>query len=162
MEHIKGVLPKIWASPAWKKRLQAGEVLSRWEEIVGPAIAKAARPKSFSKGRLIIEVKDSIWMNQLHFEEERILSLLNVQAGEELFQEIRWVLSKRPFRKHPKRSTKAREIPPRLRQKIEKEVAVIEDPELRKAFLRLRLTLLKKGQRASRLLRYKDHLDIGR
>ncbi len=162
MEHIKGVLPQIWASPAWKKRLQAGEVLSRWEEIVGPAIARAARPKSFSKGRLIVEVEDSIWMNQLHFEEKRILSLLNAQAGEELFQEIRWVLSKRPFRKHLKRATKAKEISPRLRQQIEKEVAVIEDPELRQAFLRLRLTLLKKGQRASRLERYKDHLGIGR
>lgn len=145
MEHIKGVLPKIWASPAWKKRLLAGEVLSRWEEIVGLAIAKAARPRSFSQGRLIVEVEDSIWMNQLHFEEKKILSLLNARAGEELFQEIRWVLSKRPFRKHLKRSTKTREISPRLRQKIEREVAVIKDPELRQAFLRLRLTLLNKG-----------------
>ncbi len=163
MEHIKGVLPKIWGSPAWKKRLQAGEILSRWEEIVGPAIAKAARPKSFSQGRLIVEVQDSIWMNQLHFEEKKILSLLNARAGEELFQGIRWVLSKRPFRKYPpKRSIKPREISPSLLQKIEKEVAVIEDLELRKAFFRLRLTLIKKGQRASRLQGCKDRLGVGR
>ena len=157
MEHIRSLLAHLWTSPGWKKRFRAGEVLSQWEEIVGPAIARVTRPKGFSQGRLFVEVEDSVWMTRLRFEERRILSLLNEKAGEGLFREIRWVLSRRPLLKHARSAPGPQELSPILRDKASREVATIEDPELREAFLRLRLTLLKKAQRGAGPRGYRGH-----
>ncbi len=162
MEHIKGILINLWSFPSWKLRLEAAEILDKWEEIVGPVIANVARPRAFSQGILTIEVEDSIWMNRLHFEEKRIISLLNERCGKELFAQIRWVLNFKHLKRRPDRSYSIQELPESLKQKIEQEVEVIKDRELRNAFFALRLTIAKKGRRAARHQRYKDRQDIGR
>ncbi len=155
MEHIKGIISNLWSFPGWKKRLKAAEVLAKWEEIVGPRIAKAARPKGFSQGVVIIEVEDSIWMNRLHFEEKRLLNLLNKEASEEIFTQIRWVLTRRPFRKK-EFLRDVKDLPEEIKRKIGQEVKVIQDKEVRNAFFALRLTLAKKAQKVSQPLRYKN------
>ncbi len=146
MEPLGGVIPRLWRFPGWQTRLRAGKILARWEEIVGPAVARAARPRAFSQGKLVVEVQDSVWMTRLRFEEKRILKLLNEAAGEKLFLAIRWSLARKPFPKEekPRMALKSTSLPPSCQEKAQKEVAVIEDPELREAFLRLRLTLLAK------------------
>ncbi len=148
MEPLGRVIPRLWSFPGWEKRLKAGRVLGRWAEIVGPAVARATRPRAFSQGRLWVEVEDSVWMTRLRFEERRLLKLLNEAAGERLFTSIRWVLARRPWPQRAKARPRGPfELPKDWQEKAQKEVAHIEDPELREAFLRLRLTLLAKRTR---------------
>ncbi len=145
MKPLGEVITNLWSFSGWKKRLRAAEVLGQWGDIVGPAVAQVARPRAFSKGTLIIEVRDSVWMTQLKFQERLLLKRLNQVAQEDLFQHIRWVLA-RGFAS-PAPQTKDwlnTPVPVSWQEKAQREVSVIEDPELRQAFLRLRLTLWKK------------------
>ncbi len=145
MEKISFILEKAWQVPAWKKALKAGKILERWPEIVGEGIARAARPLGFARGVLTLEVRDHIWLQRLRFEERKILALLNQEAGDpSLFERIRFVLKKGASRKASLR----RGLPPlpeRLKKRFEKELAILEDEELKKAFLKLRLTLARKN-----------------
>ncbi len=162
MESLGDIVSRAFAAPAWRERLRAMKVLSRWEEIVGEALAQATYPRGFSRGTLILEVEDSLWMQRLRFEEKRLLERLNQAAGESLFKGLRLVLS-RDRRPHPSRPKSRRLEPsPALLKRVEEEVAVIEDPELREAFRRLRLTLLLKAQRGPRLRGYKGPRGVGR
>ncbi|HLA27515.1 MAG TPA: DUF721 domain-containing protein [Syntrophales bacterium] len=49
-----------------------------WEKAVGPQIASQSRPGNLRKGILFVKVSSSVWMQQLHFLKEEIVSKLNV------------------------------------------------------------------------------------
>ncbi|AEH46012.1 protein of unknown function DUF721 [Thermodesulfatator indicus DSM 15286] len=145
MEKIDRVLKNLWAAPAWSKSLVAAQVLDTWEDIVGPQIASAVRPLGFARGVLTLEVSDNIWLQRLRFEEKRLLARLNERAGEAVFKKIRLVLKQNYFKKDkPKRRLQKVSPSKALITRLEKELALIEDEEIRKAFLKLRLTLLAK------------------
>ena len=58
-------------------------VWTRWEDIVGPAVASHAWPSEFFESRiLVILVTDSVWMHQLSLERLRILEMLNSRLPE--------------------------------------------------------------------------------
>ncbi len=143
MERLSNILPNIWAAPAWRKGLKAARLLDRWEELVGEAVARAARPVGYARGTLTLEVSDHIWLQRLRFEEKRILSLLNKAAGEELFTRLRLTL-RRDFSPASRKRQENRARVERLAERFRKELSAIEDEELREAFLRLRLTLARK------------------
>lgn len=143
MERLSNILPQIWAAPAWRKGLKAARLLDRWEELVGEAVARAARPVGYARGTLTLEVSDHIWLQRLRFEEKRILSLLNKAAGEELFTRLRLTL-RRDFSPARRKRRENRARVERLAERFRKELSAIEDEDLREAFLRLRLTLARK------------------
>jgi predicted nucleic acid-binding Zn ribbon protein len=142
MQRISNILEDLWQAPAWKRALKAGHVLERWPELVGKVVARAARPRGFARGVLTLEVYDHIWLQRLRFEERKILKLLNETCGEKIFERLRLVLRSEAWKGSPSR--KRREIPENIKRAIEKELALIEDEELRRAFLKLRLTLARK------------------
>ena len=45
----------------------ASALFSRWEELVGPAIAAHARPLRLQDGRLVVLTDDPAWASQLHW-----------------------------------------------------------------------------------------------
>ncbi|OAG28415.1 DUF721 domain-containing protein [Thermodesulfatator autotrophicus] len=145
MEKIAGVIKNLWAAPVWSNSLRAARVLDEWQNIVGPQIAQAVRPLGFARGVLTLEVSDNIWLQRLRFEEKRLLSRLNERAGEGVFKKIRLVLKRNYYEKKTVKPA-YRKIKPskELVARLEKELATIEDEEIRKAFLRLRLTLMRK------------------
>ncbi len=157
MESIGKIVPQIISTPSWPQRLKAAKILSRWSEIVGENLAKFTKPRGFSRGALILEVKDSSWMHQLKFEEGHLLKRLNQEAGEPLFSSLRLVLSQGGFSSSPP-SFFLPEPDSKLLKQVARDIAPIQDPELREAFARLRLTLLLKAQRAVQLRRYKRPL----
>jgi len=55
------------------------EVWQVWSAVVGPQIAKQAQPHSFSRGRLIVHVTDSVWLHQLRMMRHHILAALNAK-----------------------------------------------------------------------------------
>ena len=160
MEPLAGIVSRLLPAPSWAERLKAARILSRWEEIVGNFLGEATRPRGFSRGTLILEVPDTLWIHQLRFGERNILRRLNEVAGEELFRQIRFVLSRKRTvsREKPKET-----IPEKaLQERASRDVASIEDPELKEAFRRLRLTLLRKVQRAASPRRCRGRRGFGR
>jgi predicted nucleic acid-binding Zn ribbon protein len=83
--------------PAFGKRLQEAEALSRWEAAVGPAIAKHARAIRVQDKVLWVEVDHSIWKSELHYRRRQILEKLNAQGQGAAIEDL-LLLEARPGR----------------------------------------------------------------
>ncbi|MFC1822600.1 DUF721 domain-containing protein [Thermodesulfobacteriota bacterium] len=63
-----------------------------WEEVVGEAVAKNARPFWIKKGLLKVNVSDPIWLQELKFAGENIRGKLNRKLGRNAVQKIEFRL----------------------------------------------------------------------
>ena len=68
------------------------EVLSQWDEICPPMIAKHAKPIGFKDKKLSLEVNSSAWLNELTFFKKDLITELNKRAGKKVIKEIRFYL----------------------------------------------------------------------
>lgn len=70
-------------------------VLNRWDQLVGPHIAKSARPMRVENGILWVAVKSHSWAQELQMQSAAILKKLNKEAGKKLFTGLRFVVRTR-------------------------------------------------------------------
>jgi predicted nucleic acid-binding Zn ribbon protein len=66
------------------------KVWQLWDEAVGEAIAKNARPAAFKGNFLIVHVNSSAWIHQLQFLKKDLISKLNAALGKPLVEEIKF------------------------------------------------------------------------
>ena len=59
-----------------------------WDEVVGPAISRNARPSWIKNGKLKVRVSDPIWLQELEFVEESIREKLNTKLGRKAIDRI--------------------------------------------------------------------------
>lgn len=71
------------------RRIREQEVLLRWEELVGSAIANHATPERFRNGVLWVNVTDAAWRQELHLMRGGLVGRINAALGEEIVQELR-------------------------------------------------------------------------
>ena len=57
------------------------QVLEHWDDLVGEAVARHARPKRLNDGVLVVEVDDPSWATQLRFLSEQLTNGLNERLG---------------------------------------------------------------------------------
>jgi len=107
-----------------------------WDQVVGPQIARRARPIRIREGVLEVRVDQPVWMQQLQLLKPRILARLNEALGKELLRDL--FLRRGAIDQAPTQVTI--EPPPTWLQiklseaelnEIESSVASIPDPELR-------------------------------
>ena len=120
----------------WEQTLKEQEILTRWDEAVGPQIARRAQPLYVSKHRLTVAVDNPAWAQQLAMLKKdllrRIRSLLGNDSIEDLF-----FTSGRIERLQEKDSPSALEentISPEVKRRIDEEASRITDVGLREAF----------------------------
>jgi len=77
-EHIGAVLGNDRRSP-WKRRIKKYALWERWEDLVGKSIAAHARPHSWQKNVLVINVIHSTWMSELQYFREEILEKIRAE-----------------------------------------------------------------------------------
>lgn len=58
------------------------DVMSAWEESVGPVVARHARPVALRSGRLVVEVDEPAWATEIQFQSETILASLRARLGD--------------------------------------------------------------------------------
>jgi predicted nucleic acid-binding Zn ribbon protein len=66
------------------------QVWELWDDVVGHAIADQARPSAFNGGILIIQVTNSVWLQQLQFLRQEILTKLNDRCGSLVVRELKF------------------------------------------------------------------------
>lgn len=71
-----------------KTRLKQGLVLSVWEEVAGPQIAKEATNLHFEGNKLVMSVKNQIWRHEIHMNRFRIAKRLNDRVQAQVVSEI--------------------------------------------------------------------------
>ncbi|MFH0727151.1 MAG: DUF721 domain-containing protein [Pseudomonadota bacterium] len=88
--HISGILTDLLN----QHRRQSGREMIRirevWEEIVGAAIAKNAQPVAYQKRLLLVNVESSVWIQQLQFLKEDILTRMHEVTGEGMVDDIKF------------------------------------------------------------------------
>ncbi len=89
---LANVLKRYVHSKPLGESLLKIEVLTQWDEICPPVIAKHARPVGFKNKKLSLEVNSSAWLNELTFFKEDLITALNQKAGKKVIIEIRFYL----------------------------------------------------------------------
>lgn len=85
---LKELVKKYLDDVPYRKRLKRGMILSLWDETVGDAIAREAKNVRFEHGKLVINVKNPAWRQEIHMKRFSIAKKLNNQVGEKIIKEI--------------------------------------------------------------------------
>jgi predicted nucleic acid-binding Zn ribbon protein len=114
------------------QRLEAFEVWNFWDDAVGAALARRARPSGCRNGVLIVTVSAHVWMQELQFMKDDLRRSLNARLGKDLIRDIHLVagaVDSAPPTAGSADDTTARLAPMPL--------PAIADPQLAAAFQRL-------------------------
>jgi predicted nucleic acid-binding Zn ribbon protein len=71
------------------RSIREQQMLQRWSDIVGDAVARQATPRRLYNGVLWLNVPDATWRMELHSMRRELLEKINAAVGEELIREIR-------------------------------------------------------------------------
>jgi predicted nucleic acid-binding Zn ribbon protein len=63
-----------------------------WDAVVGPTIARHARPLRLRRGTLVIGVDGASWMQELQFLKHEVRTRLNARLGRAVVREVFLVL----------------------------------------------------------------------
>jgi hypothetical protein len=132
-----------------QKRLKTEQLSVLWPKIVGPIVAKIAYAAQFRNGTLFIDVTDSVWVQELKFQEGELIGRLNGTLGEALVRRLFFQLARMPP-PEANSQTETKSAPPAVMPLdpeqelvLEREVAGVRDPQLRQALKDFRRRLLQ-------------------
>lgn len=74
------------------EKVEAASVIPRWEEIVGPQIARVTRAVRVSDGTLFVAVRSSSWMSELNLMKSDLLRRINAGRGAGRIEQIVFVM----------------------------------------------------------------------
>ncbi len=80
MSSIRSLLPSVLASLA-RETGDARALAAVWEDAVGPAIARAARPTALEGSTLIVAVESARWAAELAGRERELCGRLGEKLG---------------------------------------------------------------------------------
>lgn len=92
MTDISSVIKNLSKSLGFEQKMVELSIQKRWNEIMGENIANHTRPGQIRYKKLYIEVDNSVWMHQLLFLKEEVLSRVNRSIGREIIDEVRFKL----------------------------------------------------------------------
>lgn len=77
-----------------EERLAEAAIVPDWAERVGPAIAAVTRPVHVNRGTLLVAVRSSAWLMELHMMERHILKKLNAGREKGRLTALRFVIDR--------------------------------------------------------------------
>ena len=78
---LSEVLRSLFDDPSLPFNPEDRRIWEVWDDVVGPAIARNARPAWIKDGRLRVWVSGPIWLQELEFAAETIRDRLNQSLG---------------------------------------------------------------------------------
>jgi len=85
---LKDVISNILSDPTLPFNPDDANIWRVWDEVVGPAISKNARPLWIKNGKLKVTVSNPIWLQELQFVEKDIKEKLNGTLGRKAVDKI--------------------------------------------------------------------------
>ena len=74
------------------RRLADADVFVHWDAVVGPIVARHARPRRMRQHVLVVAVDGAEWMQELQFLKHDVCERLNARLGREAVRDIFLVL----------------------------------------------------------------------
>ncbi len=106
-----------------------------WEKIVGKANANHSIPSKLLNKKLIIDVNDNIWVQELSLKADEIINLINEDLKKKIVEKLHFrfrYFTKSDDKKNEEK-TEEYSIPGEKLKKIENILSNIEDKKLREA-----------------------------
>ena len=75
------------------QRLADHAVWAHWETVVGPTLARHARPERLRRGLLVVAVDSAEWMQELQFHKRELRDRLNARLGRTAIRDLFLVLA---------------------------------------------------------------------
>jgi predicted nucleic acid-binding Zn ribbon protein len=76
-EPVGGVVEALFARLGIAAQVERASVIPRWEDLVGPRIARVARPTGLDGGTLFVEVESAAWRSELSLLRPSLMRKLN-------------------------------------------------------------------------------------
>lgn len=135
----------VAASREWHARLAQHRIFLIWPELVGEELAAVCRPEVIRDAVLWVRVTDPVWGQQLQFEKNALLAVLNdYLRGERKIEGVRFRFDpslafelEREQERQPKPAPPSRPVDPAREAGIIHLIAGVDDPQARANLLRL-------------------------
>jgi predicted nucleic acid-binding Zn ribbon protein len=139
------VLGHFLKSSGLKRRIEEQKVLDSWEKAVGVAVAERSQPVGVRNRVLQVKVSSSVWMQQLQFLKGLILEKLHEQTGNHFLQDLRFFLGEmessdeevKKKKEEEERGAPSPDLTEEERERIEKALSGVRDPEMREILSRI-------------------------
>jgi hypothetical protein len=144
---ISTVLQKSFKTLKLDAILREQKIMKVWDKAVGEKISKKAQPQKVIGSTLYVTVTNSPWMQELNFMKSIIIEKINNKLNGKKVEKIIFKLGK--LKKHDRRATLPKPAWLKVsldevdKASIERKIASIRDPELKRTFFNI-LTLEKK------------------
>ncbi|UCD63323.1 MAG: DUF721 domain-containing protein [Candidatus Zixiibacteriota bacterium] len=70
---LSGALGRVIKSAGLTDKYHGWMVVTQWAKIVGPDLARVARPERYDDGTLIVAVPDASWRQELSMKQDELL-----------------------------------------------------------------------------------------
>jgi len=138
------VLSHFLKKSGLNRKIQEQKILDVWEKAVGEAIAERTRPMEVKNRVLKVKINNTVWMQQLQFMKGLILQKIHEQTGDQFLRDIRFFIGEieMPGREEKKEETREpkgefKGLTPAERERIEKALLGLADPEMREILSRI-------------------------
>jgi predicted nucleic acid-binding Zn ribbon protein len=88
IDKLSKTIDKILKARGMQNRLPEYRLSSKWVNMVGPAIARHAQPRTLRGGKLQVIVDSPAWMQQLSLMKAEIIGKLNNNLGMDIIRDI--------------------------------------------------------------------------
>lgn len=88
---IGDVLAALLQQYGISDRVKEFDAVNCWAEIVGEQIAKHSQAKDVLDGRLVVEVSNSVWRNELFYLKADLVGQINARIGKKIIHDILFV-----------------------------------------------------------------------
>ena len=89
---ITKIIPELLKEFGLDKKARTYDVITHWEEMVGPKIAAVTRAEKLERGILTVRVTDAVWRYELTLHSAGILRKIAERYGANVVTEIQWKL----------------------------------------------------------------------
>lgn len=126
------------------QRIREQKIIDAWEKTVGKAVAEVTQPIRVRTRVLQVKVGNSVWMQELQFHKKLIIQKLNECIGNPVLQDLWFFIGEKEAEKetrmeekknHPKGQTGR--FSQEDKNRIEREISSLRDPEMREILLRV-------------------------
>ncbi|MDH3390929.1 MAG: DUF721 domain-containing protein [Desulfobulbaceae bacterium] len=145
---ISRLLSTVFENRKWRSKLELHRVFEFWNKTVGKEIAAVAQPYLIRGHVLWVKVRDSIWMQQLHFQKMLLLENINKQLVNEKFSDIHFQLDSSLSAPMEPETEKQKPIflDKKKEQEFDKLISPLENDDLKTSLKSLWVKMQTKGE----------------
>lgn len=137
---IRSVIENSLVKMGFKKRVDQYKLWESWDNIVGPAVSRNARPSRWQGNQLVITVRHSSWVQELSYLKSNLINMIKEKIPEINITKIRFEvgdITDKTCEKNTGSGDTKRGLPNGAEDFIAEVSGEIKDEETRKVIRRL-------------------------